>query len=277
MPGEEVLRLGFSPCPNDTFLFGPLVLGLFPARRRYQPLIEDVEALNQRAMREPLPISKLSFAAFVYLLDRYQLLPVGAALGFGCGPVLVAREEKPLSGPVAVPGRFTTATFLLRLYDPEVPVVEMRYDQILPAVERGQVPAGVLIHEGRFVYAKRGLKLLKDLGAFWEEETGAPIPLGGIFVKRDLPSEVKRDVLLDLRQSLSLAQQDYEAVASWVRAHAREMEEGVIRRHIEIFVNRFTEDLGEEGRGAVRSLLEFAVKKGFIKTFPEDFLWEENP
>jgi len=212
MSGGTLLELGFSPCPNDTYIFGALALGLIRSRRSYRMIVEDVEALNQRALNAPLPVTKLSVAAFAHLLSRYQLLPVGAALGFGCGPVLVAREEglHLEQVPVAVPGRFTTAAFLLRLYAPQVKLVEMRYDEILPAVLAGKVAAGVLIHEGRFVYAEKGLKLLKDLGAFWEEETKAPIPLGGIFVRRDLAPEVKRDVLADIRESLSWARRDFD-------------------------------------------------------------------
>ncbi len=277
MSTKEILELGLSPCPNDTYLFGALVLRLFPTRLLYQPIIEEVEALNQRALKDPLPVSKLSFAAFVYLLDRYQLLPVGAALGFGCGPVLVAKEKGALNkGPVAVPGKMTTASFLLRLYAPHAEQVEMPYDRVLSAVKRGEVAAGVLIHEGRFVYAKEGLILLKDLGAFWEEETKTPIPLGGIFVRRDLSRETKEKIVYDLRESLALARQNEKALFPFIRTHASELEEEVIKQHIKTFVTPFTEDLGELGQRAVRSLLEFAVKRGLIKSFPEDFLWEET-
>ena len=276
MSESALLEVGFSPCPNDTFIFAALVQGLIPARRRYRFLIQDVETLNQRAFQSPLPVSKLSFATFALLTEVYQLLPVGAAMGYGCGPVLVARQEVDLRrARVAVPGRLTTAAFLLGLYSEVGEMVEMRYDQILPALRAGLVDAGVIIHEGRFLYAQQGLKLIKDLGTFWEEKTRSPIPLGGIFVLRALSQETKREICSDIKESLFWARERKEKVWPFIKEHAQEMSEEVIDRHLKAFVNRFTYQLGEEGLEAVRLFLEFAAQKGLIKEPPSDFLWAD--
>ena len=278
MADQSVVRIGFSPCPNDTFIFAALVKNLIPLRRKYEAVIEDVETLNQRAFSEELPVSKLSFAAFARLLDYYQLLPVGAALGYDCGPVLVARKEIDLpKARVAVPGRWTTAAFLLSLYSPVGEMVEMRYDQIIPALKEGRVEAGVLIHEARFVYQKEGLFLLEDLGRFWQERTQAPIPLGGIFVSKKAPSSFKRDVCHDIRQSLSYARDNWEEIKPFIQKYAQEMDEEIIERHINTFVNRFTYQLGREGQRAVTLFLEWAAKKGLTSGRHQDFLWEERP
>jgi len=280
MAGEEVLKLGFSPCPNDTFIFGALALRKIPLRREYALHIEDVEALNQRAAQAELHVTKLSFAAFAPLTHVYQLLPVGAALGFGCGPLLVSRAPKVdvSRSRVALPGERTTAAFLFRVFFPEAQeLVYMRYDEIIPALKAGEVEAGVLIHEGRFVYSRAGLHLQADLGRLWEETYQAPIPLGGLFVLRELPRETKRDVCLDIRESLSFARENWGQVFPFLKAHAQELEEEVIRRHVETFVNRYTYALGEEGRRAIDIFLELAAKRGLIKGFQKDYLWEACP
>ena len=276
MAEGAALRFGFSPCPNDTFILGALVQGLVPSPCPLEFVIEDVEALNQRALAGELEVSKLSFGVFGRLLDTYQLLPAGAALGFGCGPLLVARKEVDLAtARVAIPGLHTTAYLLLRLYAPQVKeVVPLRYDQIMPAVSQGLVEAGLIIHESRFVYQDYGLKALVDLGAWWERCTKAPIPLGGIFVRRDLPEPLKAALTKAVSRSLAYAKKHRQKIWPFIKAHAQEMSDEVIEKHIRTYVNDFTEDLGREGRQAVRLLLEKAFHAGLIPSFGEDFCFE---
>jgi len=276
---KGLLKLGFSPCPNDTFIFFALATGKISFPYSLDLVIEDVETLNQKALAKELEVSKLSFGVFGHVIDYYELLPVGAALGFGCGPLLVARRELDLSqARVAVPGFYTTAYLLLRLYAPELKeVISMRYDRIMPAVARGEVEAGLIIHEGRFVYQKYGLKKMVDLGAWWEEETKAPIPLGGIFVRREQAQEIKASLVLAIRKSLQYAKGNFSEALPYIKAYAQEMSEEVIKRHIKTYVNQFTEDLGEQGLQAVFLLLEQASRKGLIPGFREDFYfdWQE--
>ena len=269
--------MGLSPCPNDTFIFGALIKGLFSPRQNYAFFLEDVETLNQWALSSKLPVTKLSFGVFPEVATSYQLLPVGAALGFGCGPLLVAREEiSDLSRVrVAVPGLHTTAYLLLRLYAQELgPVVPLRYDRIIPALLSGEVEAGLLIHEGRFVYREYGLLCLEDLGRWWEEKTALPLPLGGIFVRRDLPVELKRAILEDLRESLFYARRYPEAVWDFILKNAQEMAPETIKKHLAAFVNDFTYDLGPEGRGAVSAFFVSLRERGFLSEELKDFLFE---
>ncbi len=271
MAREKPLKIGLSPCPNDTFIFGALIKGLVKPSLPYEFVLEDVETLNRWAKEGLLPITKLSFGALPEVIDSYELLPVGAALGYGCGPVLVAtRSSLDLSrARIAVPGLHTTAYLLLRLYSPLGEIIPLRYDQIIPALLRGEAEAGLLIHEGRFVYQKYGLFALADLGAWWEEKTGLPLPLGGIFVKRKLPEEDKAAFLQDLGASLSSAREDLSPLWDFIRENAQELAPETIRQHIETFVNRFTYDLGEEGRRAILAFTEFLQK--------EDLLPQEIP
>ncbi|WP_456433002.1 1,4-dihydroxy-6-naphthoate synthase [Thermosulfuriphilus sp.] len=268
------MRLGFSPCPNDTFLLAPLMMGRLKTGFPLIPVIEDVEALNLRAFQGELAVSKLSFHAFCHLLGRYFLLPVGAALGRGVGPLWVALPGTSLdearSQEVAVPGLYTTATLLLKLYLPRVRVRPMRFDQIIPAILKGGISSGVIIHEGRFVYPRYGLRLLKDLGQWWEEETGLLLPLGGFFVRAKERSQAGRIADL-LRQSLLYAWEHPAEVWDYVKDYAQEMDDEVIREHIRTYVNDFTLDLGEEGRQAVLGLVELALEKGLIKNVTQDF------
>ncbi len=279
MSEKGLLKLGFSPCPNDTFIFFALANGKISFPYPLDLVIEDVETLNQKALARELEASKLSFGVFGHVLDHYELLLVGAALGFGCGPLLVARKEIDLAqARVAVPGLYTTAYLLLRLYAPELKeVIPMRYDRIMPAVARGEVEAGLIIHESRFIYQEYGLKEIVDLGAWWEEETGAPIPLGGVFVRRELPREIKASLASAIRKSLQYAKENFSEALPYIKAYAQEMSDEVIRKHIETYVNRFTEDLAKQGLQAVRILLEQASKKGLIPGFREDFYfgWQE--
>ena len=265
--------IGFSPCPNDTFIFCGLVQGHIPlSGLSLQPeRLEDVETLNELALEERLDITKLSFHAFGLVRDRYMLLHSGAALGRGCGPLLVAgRNINPADlaeMSVAVPGKYTTAAMLLKLYAPGLKnIVMMRFDEIMPAIEAGRVDCGVIIHESRFTYAARGLVLVEDLGAWWETTSGYPIPLGGIAVKRSLDPDQIREIDRAIKASIIWAQRNRRLCWPYIKEHAQELEDSVIDDHIGLYVNTFSEDLGEEGMAAV----EFFLEKGRqVGIFPE--------
>lgn len=258
------LTFGFSPCPNDTFAFHALVAGLVDEPIVVEPVMEDIEALNRRAHTGDLDLTKLSFGALAALDGEYVPLRAGAALGRGVGPLVVSREpvsfEQAAAGPIAIPGRDTTAFLLLRLRagDELGEVVELRYDEILGAVARGDVPAGLIIHESRFTYRDHGLHRVCDMGEWWEEETGMPLPLATICARRDLAPEVRATAERALRASVQHAFDDPEASAAFVREHAQELSPDICRQHIELYVNDFTLDLGDEGARAIDALLDVA-------------------
>jgi len=265
--------IGFSPCPNDTFIFCGLVQGHIPLSglSLQQERLEDVETLNEWALEERLDITKLSFHAFGFVRDRYMLLHSGAALGRGCGPLLVAGRNINAADlaemTVAVPGKYTTAAMLLKLYAPALKnIVMMRFDEIMPAIEAGRIDCGVIIHESRFTYAARGLVLLEDLGAWWETTSGYPIPLGGIAVKRSLGPDFIREIDRGIKASIIWAQTNRRLCWPYIKEHAQELEDSVIDDHIGLYVNTFSEDLGEEGIAAVEFFLEKGRRAGI---FPE--------
>jgi 1,4-dihydroxy-6-naphthoate synthase len=265
----DSLGLGFSPCPNDTFLFHALVHGAVdPGGERFRPVLDDVEALNRRALRGGLEVTKVSYGAIPQLLDRYVVLRSGGALGRGCGPLLVAREplDPGASGlRIAIPGRSTTANLLLRLYAPgAAPGIEMVYSEIMPAVARGEVDAGLIIHESRFTFPDHGLVCVVDLGAWWEETTGTPIPLGGIVALRSLGAERILRVEGAIRRSVEHALAHPGASDAYVRENAREMDAGVTRRHIELYVNDLSVDVGADGEAAVAELFRRAAERGMV-------------
>jgi 1,4-dihydroxy-6-naphthoate synthase len=265
------LTLGYSPCPNDTFIFAGLALGKIPLRRlRFAtPLLEDVEGLNLRAIqgKDSLDVSKLSFHALGHVLDSYVMLDSGAALGRGCGPLLVTAQAKgaPAAWTIALPGRYTTAALLLRLFLPDHrQTVIMRFDQILDAVASGQVDAGVIIHESRFTYHEHGLRCVQDLGAWWEQTAGLPLPLGCIAVRKSLGEETAAELEDALAASIRWAQANPAACLPYIRRHAQEMDEAVLASHIGLYVNHFTLSLGDEGREAVRELLRRSRAAGIF-------------
>ena len=268
----NTIRVGLSPCPNDTFLFHALLSGLVPFDDpAIEPVFEDVERLNQLARGGELDVTKISFHAYGYLRDQYRLLSSGAALGRGCGPLVVVRdgdERRDLrSARIAIPGRLTSAALLLRLYVPEIPaqqLEEMVFDRILGAVERGEVDAGLIIHESRFTYRDHGLREHVDLGRWWEEEEGHPIPLGGIIAHRRLGDDVFERFDAALRASVEHARAHPDASREFVRAHAQELDDEVTRAHIDLYVNDFTVDLGPEGFAAVDHLLGRADALGLL-------------
>ena len=260
------LRLGLSPCPNDTFVFHALLSGLVDTGGvTFEPVIEDVESLNERMLRGELEVTKASFAAFAHARERYAALRTGAALGRGNGPLVVApRPTKPFElgdRRVLLPGALTTAALLFHGFHPECDdTPSMRYDQILPALLRGDAEAGVVIHELRFTYRERGLHFVEDLGARFEGTTGAPVPLGGVFVRRDVPARVASDVERWVGESLAAARRDPSASREFVRRHAQELDEGVTAAHIGLYVNEYSADIGAEGADAVRRLLLLAER-----------------
>lgn len=266
------LSLGFSPCPNDTFIFDALVHGKIDTEGlEFDVVLGDVEDLNQKAFAGQLDITKLSYHAFAHLLDKYVLLHAGSALGRNCGPLLIAK--RPLTAAevntarIAIPGRYTTANFLLGLAYPDATDKhEMLFSDIEQAVLRDEVTAGLIIHENRFTYQDKGLVKIQDLGEYWESSTGHPIPLGGIVVHRRLPLAVQQKVNRVMARSVAYAQANPQATRAYVSDHAQEMDESVQYAHIDLYVNDFTRDLGTEGRAAIEHLFAQAQAKGLMTT-----------
>jgi len=278
----RTLSLGFSPCPNDTFIFHALVHGIVRVDGLdFAPRLEDVETLNRLAAEAVLDVTKISYGAIPYLVRDYVLLRSGGALGRGCGPLVVARDPIDPIDPaglvskrIAIPGRKTTANLLLRLFAPDAPAGEERiYSDIMPAVARGEVDAGLIIHESRFTYADHGLVKVVDLGEWWEQETGLPIPLGGILARRDLGEATIHAIDGALRRSVEHAFADPAASRDYVRAHAQELDDKVTQQHIDLYVNQFSIDLGEEGGRAIHELFARARRAGIIGAdVPSPFL-----
>lgn len=250
-----MMKLGISPCPNDTFAFHRLI-----EEGGFDVLLDDVEALNRRAERGDLDVVKVSVAAYGRFRRDYALLRAGGAAGHGVGPLVVAREKRGVGGRVAIPGERTTAALLLRLLG-RFDTVPMRFDAIEGAVLSGEVDCGVLIHEGRFTYAGKGLVALADLGVLWEERMRCPVALGAIAIRRTLGADVARDVDARIRASVAYARAHPDSSAAFVREHAAEMDPSVIRRHIELYVNDYTVALDEN---AARRLLAFGEKEGLF-------------
>lgn len=250
------LSLHISPCPNDTFAFDALINHRIEHNFDLSVEYHDIEELNEGVLRGEPDISKISYAVYPLVADRYRLLDSGSALGRGNGQLLVRRKgETGKIRTVASPGKNTTANALLMRYFPDVEVRQMLFSEIAEAVEQGKTDAGVLIHEGRFVYERRNLELVADLGKMWENETNLPLPLGAIIIKRDIDEGVisKFDKLL--AQSVRFAFDNPLLSRSFVKQHAQELEDDVIEKHISLFVNDFTISLGEEGCRAVERLL----------------------
>ena len=253
--------LGFSPCPNDTFIFDALVNKKIDTEGLdFDVVLEDVQTLNQWAMQGKLDISKISYGVLPLVLDRYRLLEAGGALGKGVGPLLISKGPRPLTAvnnsTIAIPGQQTTAHLLFSLAFPEaIQKTFMVFSDIETAVLSGKVDCGVIIHENRFTYQQKGLTKLMDLGEFWEKETGAPIPLGGIVFREDLDPALSKKVNALIRKSLEYAFRHYPILSDYVKAHAREMDEQVMRQHIDLYVNNYSLSLGEDGEKAIQTLL----------------------
>jgi 1,4-dihydroxy-6-naphthoate synthase len=272
------LSLGYSPCPNDTFIFYALVHKRIPFEGfSFREQLEDVETLNRMAFEGRLDITKISFHAYAYLRDQYTLLRSGGALGKGCGPLLVARQGYTsidlTNQRIAIPGEFTTAFLLLRLYDPRVQnIIVLPFHQILHAVQQGRAEVGLIIHESRFTYQHFGLRKVLDLGDWWEHLSGYPIPLGGIIMKRSFDKELVNLMEEKIRQSIRYAQAHPEEPQAYIRKYAQEIEDSVIRSHINLYVNEYSLDIGSEGEKSIRFLFSEAEHKGIIPCSPYDIL-----
>ena len=268
------LTLGFSPCPNDCFMFDAIVHQRVDLEGlQFSTVMEDVEALNRRAFNRAIAVTKLSYYAFAHCADAYALLDAGSALGRGCGPLLISArdisQEEVAQGGVrlAIPGRYTTANFLLSLAFPRArDKTELVFSEIEAAVLDGRFDAGLIIHENRFTYQQRGLKKILDLGEYWESTTGAAIPLGGIVIDRRLPADVQQRMNRVMRRSVEYAFAHPDASRAFVREHAQEMSEEVMRQHIDLYVNDYSVALGDEGRRAVQVLFERAAAAGVVQT-----------
>lgn len=270
------LTLGFSPCPNDTFIFDALIHHKIDTEGLdFEMFYDDVETLNQKAFRGELDITKLSYHAFAYVVDKYVLLDAGSALGFGVGPMLICKDDperlysrlktQGTELKIGIPGKYTTANFLLGLAFPEATnKVELVFSDIEKAVLEGRVDAGLIIHENRFTYQDKGLKKIIDLGDYWEKETGCAIPLGGIVANRNLPEDVQHKINRVLRKSVEFAFANPKSGIEFIREHAQEMSEEVMYKHIELYVNKYSVDLGEEGRKAIQLMFNTALQKGII-------------
>ncbi|MEF2525580.1 MULTISPECIES: 1,4-dihydroxy-6-naphthoate synthase [Streptomyces] len=278
-PGAA-LRIAYSPCPNDTFVFDAWAHGRVPGAPALDVTFADIDITNGMAERGELDVLKVSYAVLPWVLGEYALLPCGGALGRGCGPLVLAREPGlDLAGrTVAVPSERSTAYLLFRLWAADVlpggvgEVVVLPFHEIMPAVRDGRVDAGLVIHEARFTYRDYGLHCLADMGEHWETSTGLPIPLGAIIARRSLGPETLRALAESARTSVRMAWDDPEASRPYVRAHAQELNPAVADQHIGLYVNEFTADLGEDGYAAVRGLLTRAAAEGLVPAVAPDAL-----
>ncbi len=262
------LSLGYSPCPNDTFIFYALTHNKLDCDIAVSETLKDVESLNRLALSRKFDITKASFHAFGFMRENYCLLRSGSALGRGCGPLIVAREQMGQSDlalkKIAIPGRMTTANLLLKLMIPDAKnLVELPFDRIMNAVSMGTVDAGLIIHEGRFTYPRYGLLKLIDLGEWWEKETGLPIPLGGIFARRQLGMHMIQKINMLIRKSIEYAFDYPEDVRDYIKKNAQELDDEVIDQHIQLYVNDHSLDLGD-GTTAVEVMLKKAEALNLI-------------
>ncbi|MEV6306132.1 1,4-dihydroxy-6-naphthoate synthase [Actinoplanes sp. NPDC051861] len=258
------LSLAVSPCPNDTFVFHALIHGLVPGAPPVDLTFADVDVTNTAAQDGRFDLVKVSYAALPWLLDDYDLLPCGGALGRGCGPLVLTRDRTDLTGAtVAVPGDRTTAYLLFRLWATDQPPARIEvvpFHEIMPGVADGRYDAGLVIHEARFTYQRYHLTALADLGEWWEKETGLPIPLGAILAKKGTVDRAEATEWI--RESLRHGWRDPSASQDFILANAQEMEPAVVKQHIELYVNEFTLDLGEDGLAAADALLGRAAAAG---------------
>ncbi|MEU9390634.1 1,4-dihydroxy-6-naphthoate synthase [Streptomyces sp. NPDC048324] len=272
MTSEQPLRIAYSPCPNDTFVFDALAHGRVPGAPALDVTFADIDVTNGMAERGEFDVLKVSYAVLPYVLDEYALLPCGGALGRGCGPLVLTREPgADLTGrTVAVPSEKSTAYLLFRLWAADTlpggvgEIVVLPFHEIMPAVRDGKVDAGLVIHEARFTYQNYGLHKLADMGEHWEDTTGLPIPLGAIIAKRSLGAPTLQSLAASIRTSVRAAWDAPEVSRPYVMEHAQEMDPAVADQHIGLYVNEFTADLGDDGYAAVRGLLTRAAAEGLV-------------
>jgi len=272
------ITLGFSPCPNDTFIFDALIHHKIDTEGlEFEVRYDDVETLNQKAFNKELDVTKLSYHAFAYAAKDYVLLDAGSALGFGVGPLLIADADfdiallnQPNDLKIGIPGKYTTANFLLGIAYPQlINKKEIVFSEIEQSVIDKKIDLGLIIHENRFTYQDKGLKKIIDLGDFWEKETACAIPLGGIVVKRDLPEEVKLKINRLIRKSVEFAFANPKSGLAFIKSHAQEMSEEVMYKHIDLYVNQYSIDLGQDGRKAINILFEKALAHKIIPDIKE--------
>lgn len=267
---QNKLSIGFSPCPNDTFIFDALIHHKIDTEGlAFDVYLGDVEDLNQKAFNNELDITKLSYHAYGYLTDNYVLLDAGSALGAGCGPLLITKPTTLHSSLstliIAIPGKYTTANFLLSIAHPEATnKLEMLFSDIEEAVLSEKVDAGLIIHENRFTYQQKGLEKIIDLGEYWEKTTSSLIPLGGIVMKRNLPTETIQKVNRLLRKSIEYAFENPDSPLAYMQCNAQEMDKKVMMQHVELYVNKYSIDLGKEGKSAITKMFNLAQEKGII-------------
>jgi 1,4-dihydroxy-6-naphthoate synthase len=276
------LSLGFSPCPNDTFIFDALIHHKIDTEGlEFEVFYDDVETLNHKAMRGELDITKLSYHAFAYVANQYILLDAGSALGFGVGPLLICKGDEHKAEAdlksdnrtvrIGIPGKYTTANFLLSLAFPNATEKqEIVFSDIEQALLDDRIEVGLIIHENRFTYQDKGLKKIMDLGDYWEKQTGCAIPLGGIVANRKLPIDVQHKVNRVLRRSVEFAFANPKSGLEFIRSHAQEMSEEVMYKHIDLYVNQYSLDLGNEGKKAIQLMFDKAKEKEIIPEIKED-------
>jgi 1,4-dihydroxy-6-naphthoate synthase len=276
------LSLGFSPCPNDTFIFDALVNGkIDTGGLSFDVGYHDVETLNQKAFNHELDITKLSYHAFAYAVEDYELLDAGSALGFGVGPLLITKNEalaeelRQYAGgllperlqnlKIGIPGKYTTANFLLSL---AYPLLQNKRQLLFSDIERAlldeEIDLGLIIHENRFTYAAKGLHKVVDLGDYWEKTTTSPIPLGGIVIRINLPDDIKQQINTLVQESVEFAFANPKSGLDYIRSHAQEMDENVMYKHIELYVNKYSLNLGVEGRRAIQAMFDRALQLHLI-------------
>jgi 1,4-dihydroxy-6-naphthoate synthase len=269
------LTLGFSPCPNDTFIFDAMVHGRIDTEGlEFDYFLTDVEDLNRKALTATVDITKISYHAYAYVAKDYLILDSGSALGHRNGPLLISKRRVGISElpklRIAIPGKYTTANLLFSIAWPEViNKKEYLFSEIEDALLAEEVDAGLIIHETRFTYFRRGLHKLADMGEYWETLTGLPIPLGAIVINRNIPDDIAQKVNRVLRRSLEYAYKDSFASYDFVAGNAREMDSTIMNNHIKLFVNEYTLDLGSTGREAILELFRIAGEKGVIPALPE--------
>jgi 1,4-dihydroxy-6-naphthoate synthase len=267
--------LGHSPDPDDAFMFYAMAQHKIDTRgHRFEHILQDIETLNQRALRGELHISAVSIHAYAYLADKYSLLPCGASMGDGYGPMLVSLDEPPgdsddvrewlQSKTIAIPGRKTSAYLALRLFAQEVSTVTVQFDEIFDAVKSGKADVGLIIHEGQITYPNQGFKLVLDLGSWWKSVTGLPLPLGGNVIRKDIPRNTQKEVSEILKESIEYGLKHREAGVEHSMPLARGLDQKGADRFIGMYVNDFTLDYGPIGRDAIREFLSRAVRKGLI-------------
>ncbi|WP_158825383.1 menaquinone biosynthesis family protein [Mucilaginibacter lacusdianchii] len=275
------LTLGFSPCPNDTFIFDALIHHKIDTEGlEFEVFYDDVETLNQKAFRGELDITKLSYHAFAYVANQYVLLDAGSALGFGVGPMLICKgnedelrtklETNGANVKIGIPGKYTTANFLLSLAFPQaINKQEIVFSEIESSILEDKIDVGLIIHENRFTYQDKGLKKIIDLGDYWEKRTGCAIPLGGIVANRNLPEDIQHKINRVLRKSVEFAFANPKSGLEFIRSHAQEMSEEVMYKHIDLYVNQYSLDLGAEGKKAIQLMFDTAKEKNIIPEIKE--------